>query len=180
MLTGTNLVFGLLALVVIGTAIGMLVSRNAIYAALFLVLNFITVAFLYLVLGAPFIALTQVAVYAGSIMVLFLFVIMMLGAEKLPGKDMMPGFKTLSILLGIVLLAEIVIFTIYSNGSLGVVATPSVDFAGPAEVGRLLFSKYLLPFEMVAIILLSSTIGAIVLTRKEVNQPNEVSLGEKK
>ena len=62
----------------------MLVSRNAIYSALFLVLNFATVAVLYLILGAPFIALSQITVYAGSIMVLFLFVIMLLGAERLP------------------------------------------------------------------------------------------------
>ena len=63
--------------------VGMLLSRNAVYAALFLVLNFATVAVFYLILGAPFIALAQMTVYAGAIMVLFLFVIMLLGAEKL-------------------------------------------------------------------------------------------------
>ncbi len=73
----------LIAVVVIGTAIGMLVSRNSVYSALFLVLNFGSVAVLYVTLGAPFIAMAQVTVYAGAIMILFLFVIMLLGAERL-------------------------------------------------------------------------------------------------
>ena len=71
-----------MAMIVIATAIGMLVSRNAIYSALFLVLNFASVAVLYVTLGAPFIAMAQVTVYAGAIMILFLFVIMLLGAER--------------------------------------------------------------------------------------------------
>src|SRR5512133_3406116 len=77
------ILFLVLALVSIATAMGMLISRNAVYSALFLVLNFITVAIFYLLLGAPFIAMSQVTVYAGAIMVLFLFVIMLLGAESL-------------------------------------------------------------------------------------------------
>jgi NADH-quinone oxidoreductase subunit J len=75
------ILFLVLALVAVATAIGMLLSRNAVYSALFLVLNFVTVAVFYLLLGAPFIAMAQVTVYAGAIMVLFLFVIMLLGAE---------------------------------------------------------------------------------------------------
>ena len=71
-----------LALIAVASAVSMLVSRNAIYSALFLVLNFVTVAVLYLLLNAAFIALVQVTVYAGAIMVLFLFVIMLLGAER--------------------------------------------------------------------------------------------------
>ncbi|HNT54992.1 MAG TPA: NADH-quinone oxidoreductase subunit J, partial [Anaerolineaceae bacterium] len=75
-------IFIILGVVAVGTAVGMLLSRNAVYAALFLVLNFATIAILYLILGAPFIALAQITVYAGAIMVLFLFVIMLLGVEK--------------------------------------------------------------------------------------------------
>src|SRR5919109_2510834 len=77
--------FLILSLIAIATALGMLLSRNAIYSALFLVLNFVTVAVFYLLLGAPFIAMAQITVYAGAIMVLFLVVIMLLGAESLPG-----------------------------------------------------------------------------------------------
>ncbi len=74
--------FFVLALVAVASALGMLLSRNAVYAALFLILNFATVAVFYLLLERPFIALAQVTVYAGAIMVLFLFVIMLLGAEQ--------------------------------------------------------------------------------------------------
>ncbi len=97
---GLILIFGTLALVIVGTAVGMLVSRNAVYAALFLAMNFATVALLYLILGAPFIAVAQVTVYAGAIMILFLFVIMLLGGEKLPGGEKIKGQRTLAILLG--------------------------------------------------------------------------------
>ena len=81
------ILFLVLALVAVAAAIGMLLSQNAVYSALFLVINFATVAVFYLLLGAPFIAMAQITVYAGAIMVLFLFVIMLLGAERLaPGK----------------------------------------------------------------------------------------------
>ena len=76
------IVFGLLALIVVATALAMLLTRKPIFSVLFLVLNFASVAVLYLILGAPFIAFAQITVYAGAIMVLFLFVIMLLGAEK--------------------------------------------------------------------------------------------------
>src|SRR5512137_696101 len=92
--------FLILSLIAIATALGMLLSRNAIYSALFLVLNFVTVAVFYLLLGAPFIAMAQVTVYAGAIMVLFLFVIMLLGAEDLPKEDVLPWQKPLAWVLG--------------------------------------------------------------------------------
>jgi NADH-quinone oxidoreductase subunit J len=76
------ILFIILAGVAVGSAVAMLLSRNAIYAALFLILNFVAVALFYVVLDAPFIAISQVTVYAGAIMVLFLFVIMLLGAEQ--------------------------------------------------------------------------------------------------
>ena len=75
--------FILLAAVAVAAAVGMLLSRNAIHSALYLVLNFMTVAVFYLVLNAPFIAMVQITVYAGAIVILFLFVIMLLGAERL-------------------------------------------------------------------------------------------------
>ncbi len=83
----TLILFIILAITAIATAVGLLVSRSAIYAALFLVLNFAAVAVFYLMLGAPFIALAQVTVYAGAIMVLFLFVVMRLRAERLRIKE---------------------------------------------------------------------------------------------
>ena len=83
--------FFILAIAAIASALGMLMSRSAVYAALFLVLNFSTVAVFYILLNAPFIAMSQITVYAGAIMVLFLFVIMLLGTESLPRAKCCPG-----------------------------------------------------------------------------------------
>jgi NADH-quinone oxidoreductase subunit J len=156
-----------LALVAISSALGMLINRNAIYSALFLVLNFATVAVLYLALGAPFIALTQITVYAGAIMVLFLFVITLLGAEKLPGYEPIKGHRLAAIVMAGVFLVELGLFFLLRNQTTGPVPFVSAEFASPANIGVLMFTEYLLPFEVVAFILLSATVGAIMLTKPE-------------
>jgi len=166
----TLILFIFLTLTAIATAIGMLVSRSAVYAALFLVLNFATVAVFYLLLGAPFIAMAQVTVYAGAIMVLFLFVIMLLGAERLPIGQVLPWQRPLAIALTVVLLAEsgfllfqrLSIKTALSNPEAALNAEGAVQ-----AIGTMLFSQYLLPFEVTSVLLLVAMIGAIVLTKKE-------------
>jgi len=157
------LFFGL-ALVAIASALGMLLSRNAIYSALNLVINFISVSIFYLLLGAPFIALTQIAVYAGAIMVLFLFVIMLLGAERLGLSATLPWQRPLAIILGGVLLFEAAYLLVTKSGVLTRPGPVGPDFGSPAEVGGVLFSSYLLPFEVISVLLLVAMIGAIVLT----------------
>ena len=104
-MTPELILFLALALIAVATALGMLFSRNAIYSALFLVLNFITVAVFYLLLGAPFIAMAKVTVYAGAIMVLFLFVIMLLGAERLRPRRELAWQTPLAGFLAVVLVA---------------------------------------------------------------------------
>jgi NADH-quinone oxidoreductase subunit J len=161
--------FLVLALVAIVTAVGMLVSRNAIYSALFLVLNFTTVAVFYLLLGAPFIAMAQVTVYAGAIMVLFLFVIMLLGAESISGefnwrKAIFPGA------LAVILAVEAALLLITRARPIGEIAAPDAavnTIANLRELGETLFNQYLLPFEVTSILLLVAMVGAIVLIRKE-------------
>ncbi|MGC1379031.1 MAG: NADH-quinone oxidoreductase subunit J [Anaerolineales bacterium] len=159
--------FIILALVAVGTAVGMLASHHAVFAALFLILNFSTVAILYLLLDAPFIALSQVTVYAGAIMVLFLFVIMLLGAEQLPGEF---KWSTLlpAIILGVLLLAETV-YLLFQKITLNanLVSSAGESLADPAVMSRQLFTNYLLPFEVTSILLLVAMVGAIVLTKKE-------------
>ena len=161
------IVFFLLAIIAVGTGLGMLVSRHAVYAALFLVLNFATVAVLYLLLDAPFVALSQVTVYAGAIMVLFLFVIMLLGVEQLAGefkwRDLAPA-----ILLGLLLLGETV-YLLFQKITLttGLDSVSGEALADPAVVSKLLFTNYLLPFEVTSILLLVAMVGAIVLTKQE-------------
>ncbi len=161
----TILFYAFFALVIIGTGVGVLLSRNAIYAALFLVANFSFVAVLYLVLGAPFLAMAQVTVYAGAIMILFLFVIMLLGAERLPGREPLKNQRTLSLLLGGVLLVQAALFVVWGWGSTTALPEPTTDFATPAQVATTLFTRYALPFEVTSVILLVAVIGAIVLTR---------------
>jgi NADH-quinone oxidoreductase subunit J len=162
--------FLVLALVAIVTALGMLLNRNAVYCALFLVLNFVTVAVFYLLLGAPFIAMAQITVYAGAIMVLFLFVIMLLGAERLPDARVLPRQKLLGYGLGLVLAVEATYLLLTRSRPAGEVLPPgaSVNTAGSLmELGKTLFSSYLLPFEVTSILLLVAMVGAIVLVRKE-------------
>src|SRR5690349_21804755 len=102
-LTPEIIIFFVLAAISVGAALGMLFSRNAIYSALCLVLNFAVVSVFFLMLSAPFIAMVQVTVYAGAIMVLFLFVIMLLGAEMLRrGGTVLPWQTGLAIFLAIV------------------------------------------------------------------------------
>ena len=159
-----TLIFVLMAAVSIAAALGLLLSKNAVYAALFLVLNFGTVAVFYLLLNAPFLAVVQVSVYAGAIMVLFLFVIMLLGAERLQTEDthgsqwQRPLAATLGIVL--VVLAAIVIL----GGTAPVQAATLVD-SSPLAIGQQLFGAYLFPFEVVSVLLLVAMIGAVVLTR---------------
>jgi NADH-quinone oxidoreductase subunit J len=162
--------FLLLALVAIATALGMLLSRNAVYSALFLVLNFTTVAIFYLLLGAPFIAMAQITVYAGAIMVLFLFVIMLLGADALPKTDVLPWQKPLAISLAVILAAEATFLLITKARPTGDVLQPEATIntmENLRQMGMVLFDQYLLPFEVTSILLLVAMIGAITLTKKE-------------
>jgi NADH-quinone oxidoreductase subunit J len=164
------ILFLILALVAIGTAMGMLLSRNAVYSALFLVLNFITVAVFYLLLGAPFIAMSQITVYAGAIMVLFLFVIMLLGAESLPQAEVLPWQRPFAIGLAVILVSEAAYLLITRATSTATVPLPGAapnTMANLRELGMVLFNQYLLPFEVTSILLLVAMVGAIVLIRRE-------------
>ncbi len=166
-MTTDLIVFIILALVAIGTALGMLFSRNAVYAALFLILNFATGAVFYLLLDAPFIALTQVTVYAGAIMVLFLFVIMLLGAEQTGRTPAAWWLQPSTLILGAVLMAEALYIIISQRGFMPDAITPSASFGTPTSVGEILFNQYLLPFEVTSVLLLVAMVGAIVLSKQK-------------
>jgi NADH-quinone oxidoreductase subunit J len=161
------ILFFALALVAVASAAGMLLSRNAVYSALFLILNFATVAVFYLLLDAPFIAMSQVTVYAGAIMVLFLFVIMLLGAEQLGGQPVSQWQRPVAILLAVVLLAEAAYLMFFRAGALAPVGEAEAAFGGPQMVGNVLFNQYLLPFEVTSILLLVAIVGAIVLSTRD-------------
>jgi NADH-quinone oxidoreductase subunit J len=157
--------FILLAAVAVAAALGMLLSRNAVHSALYLVLNFMTVAVFYLVLNAPFIAMVQITVYAGAIVVLFLFVIMLLGADKLRGAaDEVRGGERFH-RYGAVLLALVLIgvfgYLLLQNNVGGTALSPTID-ASPQALGMALFQSYLLPFEVTGVLLLAAIAGVVV------------------
>ncbi|GAC1549714.1 MAG: NADH-quinone oxidoreductase subunit J [Herpetosiphon sp.] len=163
-------VFLLTAVVSVACAVAMVLSKNAVHSALFLVLNFSSVAVLYLLLNAPFLAMIQITVYAGAIMVLFLFVIMLLGAEQGKGQDPILWQRPVAIVLGLVLLGESA-FMLTRRGSLSPLMQVSprsmpTDPGAAGGIAESLFTTYLLPFEMTSILLLVALIGAVVLTMK--------------
>ncbi len=172
------ILFLLLALIAVGSAVGMLLSRNAVHSALFLVVNFAIVSLFFLILSAPFIALVQVTVYAGAIMVLFLFVIMLLGVEMLRQESqVLPWQRPLVLVLGLVFLGFLLVYVFLGWGG-NALPPPLPDarnFGGPQVVGLALFKNYLLPFELTSLLLLVGMIGAVVLTRDEKKVQNPKS-----
>jgi NADH-quinone oxidoreductase subunit J len=159
-------------------ALAMLLSRNAVHSALFLLLNFGAIAVLFLLLQSPFLFTIQLTVYAGAIMVLFLFVVMLLGAEQVEDTpDRIAWQRPLALALAAGLVAVAVTAALRLGQP---VAAPSGEqaatFGDPAELGALLFTKYLLPFEITGIILLIAVVGVVVLNqrgRQGVSVPTE-------
>jgi NADH-quinone oxidoreductase subunit J len=162
-----SLFFYILAILAVLSALGMVTARNAVHGVLFMVVNFVIIAVLYLLLDAPFVAMVQVAVYAGAIMVLFLFVVMLIGSVPTSLRDRLPGQRPLGLLAGLAL-----ILLIGSVVATGVVAGAlnrgsSLAVGNPQHIGELLFTRYLYPFEITSVILLAAMVGAVVLAKKE-------------
>ncbi len=164
------LVFFTLSAIAVASALAMLFSRNAVYSAVFLALNFTVVAVFYLLLGAPFIAMSQITVYAGAIMVLFLFVIMLLGAENLPHSKVLPWQRPLAAVLAAAVAAEALYLLFFRARTSFFVAPPGEamnTMDSLREMALSLFSRYLLPFEVTSVLLLVAMVGVIVLARRE-------------
>ena len=169
-MTSELIVFLVLSLVAIAAALGMVFSRNAVYSALFLVLNLVTVAVFYLLLGAPFIAMSQITVYAGAIMVLFLFVIMLLGVESLAPSKSLPWQKPLAFSLAVILVVESVYLLVSRAQPNMMVTAPDIavnSMDNLREMAMTMFNQFLLPFEVTSVLLLVAMVGAIVLTNRE-------------
>ncbi|HET7481954.1 MAG TPA: NADH-quinone oxidoreductase subunit J [Actinomycetota bacterium] len=170
-----QIVFGVMFVVALGGSIAMLFARNAVHAALFLVATQIALAVAFLLQGAFFVAAIQIIVYAGAIMVLFLFVIMLLGVDREESLiEPIPGQRALALSLGALLAVEILY-----------VAWKGVDFVAggttangnalteinrdPGNVKALadaLFSRYLLPFEATSVLLVVGIVGVMVMARR--------------
>ena len=169
---GETALFAVLAVVAVITAILVIVQRNPVASAIFLIMTLFSLAGIYLLLNAQFIAVIQVLVYAGAIMVLFLFVIMLLNLQK--EKKVITRQKlqkVLGVLLGIMLLAQFAMIfnSIFLEGTRGKFLPEQVTAVGNTQVvARLLFTDYLLPFEITSVLLLVAIIAAVVLAKRQI------------
>ena len=155
--------FWIFSILGIAGGFGLLFNRNPVYSALSLILNFFSIAGLYLSLQAEFLAVIQILVYAGAIMVLFLFVIMLLNLadeEKPKGLDVARG---LAFILGIAFVIEMLIVF---KGIPTKEAPEAFTFGKVEEIGYALMTDYLFPFEMISIVLIAALVGAIVIAKK--------------
>jgi NADH-quinone oxidoreductase subunit J len=156
------IVFGLVAATAIATALGLVIRSNPLHGALFLVANLFCVAVLYLMLRAEFLALAQVIVYAGAIMVLFIFAIMLLIPGRAEaGPDSLARARRLALPLAAVLGLAIVLVAGRTGGP-----AAGAPPGGVGPIGRLLFTDYLLPFEVTSLLLLAALVGALTLARR--------------
>ncbi len=162
------ILFLIFAAIAVGCAINLVVQTHPISSALSLIGVMLALAVLYLLLGAEFLAAAQIIVYAGAIMVLFVFVIMLLnaGAEQRVNRAQFAKFLGVPALIGFLGVVSFLIQTLMPN-------TKDVVFGafrnGTAEaVGRKLFTEYLLPFEVTSLLILIAILGAVVLARKEI------------
>ena len=162
-------IFLVFATIAVVCAINVVVQSHPISSAISLVGVMGSLAILYLLLGAEFLAAAQVIVYAGAIMVLFIFVIMLLnaGGEVRKGRSFMVQLLGVPLLVGLLAVLSYLMQRLYLMGT-------TVHFGGfqhgtPQDVGRALFTTYLLPFEVTSVLILIAILGAIVLARKELD-----------
>jgi NADH-quinone oxidoreductase subunit J len=157
--------FVLVALVAVGSALGLVLRRNPIHGALFLVVNLGSVAVFYLMLGAEFLAAAQVIVYAGAIMVLFVFAIMVLipGKEE-TGPDPRRRLRLWALPAGGLLFLQVLVWVLFSRGATPPAGPPAAG--GVEAIGRLLFTDYLFPFELTSVLLLAAMVGVLLLARR--------------
>ena len=157
----------------VGTGVAVVTAKNPINSAIFLILTFLSLAGIYVLLNAHFLAVIQVLVYAGAIMVLFLFVIMLLNLNKEDlGESRVNFFKVGGVVLILVVAGKLIQLVLAADRPLGGadrrVITSRIDpeWGGLQHVGRTLFQDYLLPFEVASILLLAAMIGALLIARK--------------
>jgi NADH-quinone oxidoreductase subunit J len=165
-----TLLFWLLAVMALFAAVSMIIQRNPVYSALYLIITLLSLAGLFLLLNAHFLAVIQIIVYAGAIMVLFLFVIMLLDVrrtEAAPSRVKLQ--RSLGILLGGIFFLETLL--VLRSGVMlevtGAAAAPlPPDFGTAVALGRALISGYFFPLQLAAVLLFVALIGAIILSKR--------------
>jgi NADH-quinone oxidoreductase subunit J len=169
-LTFQDVVFYALAAVLLFASIRVITTRNPVYAALNLVLAFFTAAGIWLLLEAEFLAIALVLVYVGAVMVLFLFVVMMLDINLDKLREGFWNALPVALPVGGLMAIEMVMIVGVKNFGLDKVAAPvakAADYSNTAELGRVLYTDYLLTFELASVVLLVAIVAAIALTLRE-------------
>jgi NADH-quinone oxidoreductase subunit J len=180
------LVFGAVFVIALGSSLAMIFAKNAVHVALFLVATQVALAIAFLLQGAYFVAAVQIIVYAGAIMVLFLFVIMLLGVDRKEALiETLPGQRSIAVVLGSILAAEIVFvavrgitFAVGGTGTQADLERINENAGNVAGLARVLFSRYLLPFEATSILLVVAIVGVMVLARRIGSIPAAPAAGE--
>lgn len=177
--------FYLVAAGAVLTALAMIMARDVVHAALFMIANFVLTAALYLMLQAAFVAAVQVMIYAGAIMVLFLFVVMLLGGGRAALDEPLVGQRPLGALLLVILGSLLIAVTARGVPAAppGGIAAPELPvlpggFGSPQAVGAVLFREHVLTFEIVSVLLLVAMIGAVVIALYRPEAGEERSTGE--
>jgi NADH-quinone oxidoreductase subunit J len=165
--TITQWVFGILSFMAIMFALMVVFSRNPVNSVLYLVLTFFCIAGHYLIMNAQFLAVVHIAVYAGAIMVLFLFVIMLMNLNQ----DTEPQKTMISkIIAGVIggLLLLVLVGALKGTEQLTTIQSGASKIGLVGNLGKVLFREFLFPFEIVSILLLSALVGAILIGKKDV------------
>ena len=176
----TVVLFFVFAGLTLGGALGVVLARNPVHSALFLVLTLVSVAVLFLLQDAQLVAAVQIIVYAGAIVVLFLFVIMLLGVDRPDTFEEPLRFqRPVALAIGAIVLAE-VLFLAGHQWATGARTARGVPVTGGAfgsniqRVARVLFTTFLGPFEITAVLLVIAVVGSVVLARRSGERPETI------
>jgi len=160
----SGILFYLFAFVAVLSAIGMIFGRNATYSVLLMVANFAMIGLMYLLLNAPFLAAVQILVYAGAILILFLFVVMLMGNDPGPLWEQIPFQRPLALIVAIVMIGGLAPVVAITNITAPKGPPLSDD---PVVLAEALYSNFALPFEITSVILLIAIIGTVVLAKRD-------------
>ena len=168
---GLAIAFYTLSAFILGFAVLVISTKDTVHSVLFLVVDFLFVAALYVLLGAPFLAVIQILVYAGGIVVLYLFVVMLVNLKRPPEAHRDPHRLTklgLGLAAAVLIELGVIVLSGYMKAPAVVAAPAALPVTGNTEqVGWLLYTSYLIPFEIASMLLLVAMIGAIVLAKRE-------------
>ena len=178
MMIFTDFVFYTLAAILLFASIRVITTRNPVHAALHLVLAFFTAAGIWLLLEAEFLAIALVLVYVGAVMVLFLFVVMMLDINIDKLREGFWEYLPMAGIIGLLMAVEMVMVLSGKYFIAAKVASKPANYSNTAELGRVLYTDYLLPFELASVVLLVAIVAAIVLTLRDRKESKSMNPAE--